>query len=345
MFVALAVSALLLAPPPPPPTFGGGNSSAMPPPVVLAGARSVAVRNATGGLQRFTTIPRTSAFATHAGGPRATCTFTADRDGFLLSNGTTVDRGTVVTGNYLFIEGINVQLDIPPENLPADVTGIGTLGPLETAVRTFTVFCDGTYYDINQSGIIQVPYLDPLLNPLTQLDELRNNLQLDRPIVYTNPVVDTYGGLVTRYPTWLAIETDAWRTQRSSPVNYRGATLVLIAQPRELDFTVDFTPNPDKPSPAYRGTISCIPNPGIGPDGARGMLPPLPELPDQTEPGPNGPCMWTPPGPGTVTITAQITYTITFWVSGYTMADDDYLWTSTPTPYPTGELNAVNTKP
>jgi hypothetical protein len=55
--------------------------------------------------------------------------------------------------------------------------------------------------------------------------------------------------------------------------------------------------------------------------------------------------MWTPPGPGTVTITARITYSITFWASGYTEPDDDYTWESQPTTYTTGELIAVNTDP
>jgi hypothetical protein len=55
--------------------------------------------------------------------------------------------------------------------------------------------------------------------------------------------------------------------------------------------------------------------------------------------------MWTPPGPGLVTITARVTYTITFWADRYTQPDDDYTWTSLPTTFVTGELTAVNTKP
>src|SRR5687768_7938105 len=117
----------------------------------------------------------------------------------------------------------------------------------------------------------------------------------------------------------------------------------LFAEPRELDFIVDFTPNPAKPSPAYRGIVGCIPAVAADHDGA--ALPSLPELPDQAEPGPNGPCMWTPPGPGTVTITGRITYTVTFWANGYTQPEDDYVWESEPTTYETGELIAVNTNP
>ena len=172
-------------------------------------------------------------------------------------------------------------------------------GPLETGVRTFTVFCDRAFYEVNRITIVQVPLVDPLFAVRSQLDSLRNALQLDRPIVFENPVVDTYGGLITRYPTWLAIEPGAWRTQRGNSIVYRGATLLLIAQPREMDFVVEFTPNPDKPSAPFRGIVSCVP--GESTDAGGGALPAFPVLPDQTEPGVNGACTWTPPGPGEVT--------------------------------------------
>ena len=205
------------------------------------------------------------------------------------------------------------------------------------------MFCAGAAHDLSSRNFIVVPLLDPFLDPHPRLDNLRSTLQLDRPTVFTNPIVDTYGGLVTRYPTWLAITPDAWVTQQSPAQVYRGTTLLLIAQPRELEFDVVFTPNPDKPSPAYRGMIPCVPGQDATVGG--GALPALPVLPDQTDPGANGDCMWTPPGPGSVTITARITYTITFWADGYTEPDDDYTWTSTPTTFVTGELTAVNTKP
>lgn len=321
----------------------GGDSSAPPPAVVLQNARSVTTRNSTGGIQRLTTIPTTSAFAQHAGGPRATCQLTADRDDFTLSNGDQVPKGTVVTSNYLFVEGIAAPFDIPPSVLPDDVLGLPTKGPLEAGTRTFSVFCDRTFYNINFRGFIEVPLLDPLFAPRTQLEQLRNDLQLLRPTIFTNPIVDEFGGLVTRYPTWLAINPDAWRTQTSTPRTYRGATLFLTAQPRQLDFIIEFTPNPDKPSTPFRGIIGCIPGEAAVDDG--NALPAFPLLPDQTEPGVNGSCMWTPPGPGTVTITARVTYDITFYVNGYTEPDNDYTWTSEPTTFDTGELIAVNTTP
>ena len=336
MLLAVAI-VLALAPPVAPPTPGAGPGAG-PPPSQVVGGRSVTVRDATGGLQLITTIPSSSAFATHDDG--ATCSFTTERDGTQLSNGTTVPAGTVVTSNYQFFEGWLIPLDIPPAVLPDDILGVATLGTLDQLLRTFTVFCDNAN---NPRGIIQVPARDPTLDPTVMLTTLRNMLQLQRPTIYTNPVVDRFGGLVVRYPAWLAINDGAWRTQRTSTIIYRGATLLLVAEPRELDFTIEFEPDRSQPSEPFTGDINCIPN--VNDTAARGVIPELPELPDQTEPGPNGPCMWTPPGPGTLTITARITYTITFWANGYTQPDTDYTFASTPTSYRTDTLHAVNTKP
>ena len=352
MHVGLLLAVLLLVPPvatPPSQGNGAGGSAGAPIPsaaVAVVGGRSVSVRGESGGLSRLTYIPSASRFAQYRGGVRQTCSITADRDGFVLSNGDVVDRGTVVTSHYVFVEGIAIPFDLPPAVLPDDVVHVGSRGSLVDAMRTFTVFCDGAYYDINQRGLIEVPFLDVFFTPLARLDQLRNDLQLDRPVVFENPVVGRFGGLVTRYPVWLAIGDEVWRQEVSNPQEYRGATLELITVPRELEFDVEFVPNPAKPSPAFSGVVSCVPGTGIGmARGVGGVVPALPVLPEQATPGVNGPCMWTPPGPGRVTFTARITYTVTFRVDGYTMPDDDYVWESVPTEFVTGELIAVNTKP
>lgn len=324
------------------PTAIEGDKPSPPPPVALQGARSVSIRDTNGGLQRYTAIPSNSVFVTYRSGPADTCSFTASSDDFLLSSGERVPQGTVVTSNYLFVESIAVPFDLAPAILPNDALGLPSNGPISSGTRTFSVFCDRTYYHVNFIAIISVPFTDTLFDPRSQVDRLYQNLRLQRPTVFTNPVVDTYGGLITRYPAWLAIRPDAWRTQQTTPLGYRGLTLLLIAQPRRLDFVVTFTPNPAKPSPPFRGIISCIPSVAAT---ANQSLPAFPTLADQAEPGPNGPCQWTPPGPGTVTITAQITYAITFWASGYTESEPDYTWTSNPTTYLTGDLTAVNTDP
>jgi hypothetical protein len=248
-----------------------------------------------------------------------------------------------VTSNYLFIETLAIPFDLPPAEVPADLLGLPGKGPIANARRTFSVFCDRTYYDVNFVALISVPFTDALFTPFDMRDHLYQQLHLQRPVVFTNPVVDTFGGLVTRYPSWLAIEPDAWRTQQSAPITYRGLVLLLIAQPKALDFIVEFTPDPDKPSPPFRGIIGCVPAVAATGDGA--ALPALPALPDQAEPGPGGPCIWTPPGPGTVSVTARITFGITFWASGYTQAEPDYTWMSEPATFVTGDLTAVNTDP
>ena len=72
-------------------------------------------------------------------------------------------------------------------------------------------------------------------------------------------------------------------------------------------------------------------------------FPALPLLPEQAEPGVNGACTWTSPGPGTVTIQARNTNTVTLWVSGYTEPMPDYTWLGPPATFRVGELSAVNT--
>jgi hypothetical protein len=346
----LLVLASTLVPVPTAPVFGGsGSSDQRPPPVVLQGGRSVTTQSTSGQVQRFTDIPSTSEFGRYSASGARTCSFTAENDDTRLSNGDRVPIGTVVTSNYLFVEeprpaAVDEPTPITRFDLAAIKALIPSLGPLDIASRRFAVWCDSSRYTANFVSVIDVPAIDVTLDPWPRLDHLLNTLQLERPTIFTNPVVDTYGGLVTRYSAWLAIAPDAWRTQQSPSENYRGTTILLIAQPRELDFIVDFVPNPDKPSPAYRGTIACVDaTTELSSDGT--AFPSLPVLPDQTVPGPNGPCMWTPPGPGRVTITARITYTIQFWADGYTEVQDDYTWTSVATTFDTGELIAVNTKP
>jgi hypothetical protein len=306
----------------------------------VTGFRTVTLRNSSGQFTTIYQIPSNSAFATYEG-RAAKCTFTVRPENTTLSDGQQVEPGTVVTSNYVFDERPPAH-PTPPSAEDLGTDAPSSKGPLDEATRTFSVYCD----EIEESNflrVIQVAFKDPVTNPSSGFDELRDDLQIDRPVVFTNPVVGRFGGLVTRYPSWLAIHPSAWRTYVSPGVEIKRAMVHLIAQPRELDFIVDFVPNPEKPSPASRAIVPCIPAVPATDDG--NALPALPELPEMAEPGTNGPCMWTPPGPGTVTITARVTYSITFWVNGYTEPDDDYVWESEPTAFTTGELIAVNTDP
>ena len=335
-FVFFAVSSVLVGPAS---AVGGVDEepTAPPPPIFVPGARSVETRNANGGLARQTSIPADSAFATHGGGRSATCQFTADTAG-TTSDGHPYTAGqTVVSTKWLFRE---VPSSFSPEPSPGDNVLRAGIGPLDQAVRYFAVYCDTRFHLVRAS--IGVAVNDPMLNPRPAAADLYNRLQLERPAIYRNPVVDVWGGLVTRYPVWLAVQPGAWRPQNSEPAHYLGWTLLLLTEPKTLEFEVRFTPNPDKPSTPFNGVVPCIADPTTA-TADTVAFPAVPALPDQTEPGINGACTWTPPGPGQVTIQARITYTVTFWANGYTEPQPDYTWTSEPVTYTTGELAAVNT--
>lgn len=302
-------------------------------PVLVPGARVVDVRNSTGGLSRYTSIPTTSVFSTH-GGRNAWCTFTATGSGVTSAGQRYVAGQQVRSQHWMFIEGLPEVIGEPSESDPGS-----SRGPLADAVRWFTVFCDSVYHAV---AVIAVTSRDPMLDPRTQVSNLYNNLQLERPVVFRNPVVDRWGGLITRYPAWLAVGPSAWRTQRSNAATWRGWTMYLLARPVSLDFTLVFTPDRARPSAPFSGTVPCVPA-GTVPVAGRWSLPAMPALPAQSAPGVNGRCTWTPPGPGSVSLQARIAYRVTFWANGYSEALRDYVWSSAPAVYRTGELAAVNT--
>jgi hypothetical protein len=304
------------------------------PPVQVPGARVVDVRDTNGGITRFTTIPSGSLFRRH-GGTGAACTYVATSAG-TTSDGQHVERGqTVESMRWIFLEGLPESIGEPTPIDPGLLRG-----PLSTAVRWFTVFCDSTLHAV---GLIAVPARDPMLDPHRRLDSLYQALRLVRPVVYRNPVVDRWGGLITRYTTWLAVTPSAWAAQRSNAVRWRGWTMYLLAEPVALDVQVDFTPARDRPSPAFHGRVACIARGATFARDGR-SVPAMPPLPAQATPGVNGNCRWTPPGPGSVRIQARITYRVTFWANAYTESLADYVWTSTAVTFRVGELAAVNTK-
>lgn len=324
------VAALLLMPLN---TAAGGDPTEPQSPVSVVGARVVDLRDTNGGLQRYTSIPSTSVFHRH-GGSGSSCTFTSPLGGTTSDGQRYAGGQTVQSTRWLFIEGLPESFGEPTPKDPSVVKG-----PLSAAVRYFTVFCDTTNHFVT---ILAVTARDSMFDPHRRLDQLYNGLQLVRPTVYRNPVVDKWGGLITRYQAWLAVAPAAWRSQRSNVVNWRGWTMYLLAQPVAMDFTVDFRPDPAQPSPAFKGVVGCVAR-GTTPVASAVALPAMPALPVQSAPGVNGSCRWTPPGPGSVVVQARITYRVTFWVSGYTEALPDYVWTSLPATFRTGELSAVNT--
>lgn len=300
------------------------------PPLYVDGARVVDIRDTDGGMTRYYSIPSNSVFRTEGDG--AACSFIASGSG-TTSTGERYSAGQrVYSERWLFIEGTVPSFGEPSPEDP------GSSGPLADAVRHFVVFCDTVYHFL---GAIDVGSGDPMIDPRSQLDEMRQALRLVRPVVYENPVVARWGGLVTRYPAWLAVLPPAWAAQRSSVLEWRGWTMYLLARPVSLDAGVTFRPDPDRPSAPFAGIVPCLDRGDVPVlDGV--SVPAMPALPELTRPGVNGPCTFTPPGPGTVTVQARITYEVTFWANSYTEAQPDYLFTSLPATFASGELAAVN---
>jgi hypothetical protein len=321
------------------------------PPVVplLPVGRSVELRNETGGLSMFTSIPSGSAFATYGEGPERTCSYPgfADPDGAgpaPASDGPHLSKafafyettGSVVTSvlasDWEALRSFSGSADI--------AEAVARFGPVSGLMRRFNVYCvqgSGAWFALNT---ILVGPTDPILDPHKRLTNLYNDLQLEALSVYRNPAVAHWGGLVVRSPAWLAVDAAGWQVQKSNPQYYRGWELVLIAYPKTLTFNVNFVPDPERPTPAWSGTVPCVAageNPKVS-----GVVPAVPvNLADFAEPG-AGTCMWTPPGPGKVTVTATVTFGVTFWVSGAGEPQPDYVWKSPATEFKVGELVVVN---
>jgi hypothetical protein len=296
-----------------------------------SGASSVTYYDHNGGLHATTKIPGGSVMKRGGGGDR--CEFVANVAGVTYDKTPYNPGDTVHSTRWVFSE----EVAIPSGEAPGPgAIVIDTTGPLPR--RLVGIACDTNHY----LGTTWVEMNDPFWNPRPTAQQLRNDIQLVAPTVYTNPVVDRWGGLITRYPAWLAIHPAAWQTQQTPAATYRGWTMHLYTTPATLEFLVNFTPDPDKPSPKFAGTVACITDADT-PVADGEALPAMPALPEQTTPGVNGPCMWTPPGPGTVTIQARIRYDVTLWVNGYQEPQPTYTYTGPVTAFDTGELTAVNT--
>lgn len=303
----------------------------------VSGARTVSYYNETGGLQTTTSIAAGSAMKSF-GGSNSPCEFTAAVAG-TTSDHQPYDAGQVVSSTrWVFSEDVQIPTFDSPG--PSGHVTVGA-GPLAEAKRLFAVSCDTTSHFVE---LLWVSAYDPFFDPRPAGRDLVNDLQLIQPTIYQNPVVGFWGGLITRYPSWLAIAPAAWQPQQSSVRYVRGWTVYLYTQPRSLEFDVSFVPNPEKPSPAFHGIVQCVADGAAATFAANAVsFPAMPQLAEEAEPGVNGACTWTPPGPGTVTIQARITNTVMLWVSGYTEPMPDYTWVGPSTTFRVGELSAVNT--
>ena len=209
LHIAAALCAVSLQPAP----VAAGGDQGPPGDIFVTGSRVVDLRNTSGYLARYTTIPTTSYFA-KTGGLGQPCTFQADSNG-VTSDGQHYTIGQTVTSTRWIFE-------------ESDIVSFGDYwtfdpqvyhGPLKDAYRTFMVFCDNRN-EFMRYALVYAP--DSMINPHTRLTDLYNGLQLEQPTVWRNPVVDRWGGLITRYPAWLAINDGAWRPQPSNSQRWRG---------------------------------------------------------------------------------------------------------------------------
>jgi hypothetical protein len=331
-----------------------GDADAKPVPVgPIPGAREVHTRDAHGRLDVFTSIPDGSKFGSEGGAGRPCGAWIPDSGPAAVPG----ESSYVDSMNWIFIEGQAFAssasypiFDSKDRTLPGPVLGAGSP---TSAARTFSVFCQNLEAR-NFRGAITVTGTDPSLDPRPRAAELRNGVRLERPVVVPDPTVASFGRLVTRHPSWLAILPSSWGMRASAVEYWRGWELQLILRPIGLEFTAVQRP-PDGKSPGvdagvrapFTVSIPCVgggPNPVWGTDRFPERPPSLPNFSAPgigTEIGLGG-CVWTPEFLGTVSLTARVTYEVTFWMSGYTERLADYVWDSVPVDFAVGGLSVVN---
>jgi hypothetical protein len=235
-------------------------------------------------------------------------------------------------------------------------TFLANYTPLDEINRRFRVGCQppgsGTVlFSAPYGGFVDVGPWDPVFGLQAQVAVMRDQLQVVEPSMVAPAEVAEWGGLVVRYPAWLAVDSAAWQVQSSPSVSYRGWSLQLVVAPRSLDFSLDFEPNTtarrEDGTQSWQGVVGCI---GTATDRqlvAGGSQ--TPQRPDDEDLewseqlGVIDACAWVPPGSGHVTIQPTIAYDVILLANGSTDAMPTYYYTGPAVTYRTGELIAVNT--
>jgi hypothetical protein len=317
--------------------------------------RMVETRNASGRIDLITTIVESSMFASH-GGRAAPCGTerTTTKDPVTNEDIATAEPSF----KWRFVEGQAAEvLAMPTFNSNTTVAvlpPVPSAGRIEDWMREFAVFCE-------ENGVrrflrsILVPALDPTLDPRQRVTILWNSVQLTRPVVVPDDTVNTFGILVTRHPSWFAIEPPAWGMRTSNIEEWHGQTLQLALRPIALTFAGTqrppigkrpwFDPGVHEP---FTITVPCVGASGFEPAVGATRFPERPrDLAAFSEPGIGtdiglGGCVWTPAYLGIVTVTARITYEVTLISSGRTTRLADYTWESLPVEYTVDGLSNVN---
>jgi hypothetical protein len=293
------------------------------------------------------TIPSGSFFAGDSGGGSVPC-----EEPTLAPDGTVLDAGRP---EWLYVAGLLAEFPgrfspTPDWDLDRMRSALDGLPHLASGTVTFTLFCDGPERTAEYRRIVTVPVTDPVLDPRSRVEELRNRTTLRRPIVWRERVVDEWGGLVTRSPAWLALEPASWQPVVSNVETWRMWTLRLVLVPKSLTFTIAYTPAPDgrAVTSPFRLSVPCVTTPTTHSTGAA-QVPArpvaFPTFSASTGWRPElGPCAFVPGHRGTLTVTPVVTYETTFVANEYREPLPDFVWEGAPTAFRVGELHAVNTR-
>lgn len=252
--------------------------------------------------------------------------------------------GTWTPENQGTIDAADEQLN----NGPVDMNAPNRFGalyfaenhPLATATRRFDVRCGQPAgylggFDPGVLRFVDVPMADPFWNPLVRLGDLWGMVQLPPFRVITPLAVDTFGGLVVNMPTWLQIESSAWRPYFTAVDQYMGWQSQLGLFPNSLRFEVVGEDG---------GTVPCAPAQSTE---SAGAIPGKPDdLPRYYTLGQLGrDCTWVPQAKGSVTVRARISYNVLLTISGFSEWLSPYVWYSDPLTMTVGELHSVNVTP
>lgn len=198
--------------------------------------------------------------------------------------------------------------------------------------RVFDEFCDD-----HPVQTLAVGVFDPILDPRPRIIRIETGLQLPNFELMTVPDVAVWGGLVVNVHTAIGVRSDRWTPIESPTEDFLGWPLKVVAAPRVLSFNVGGRTLPcvDTATPPMAGSALFPPEPAGFRD--QKLDPPENPLPAQ-------PCVFTPRAPGSVNVTATVTFTIQAFYGPTVINRPDFVRTVTAN-LPVVELKVVNTKP
>lgn len=307
---------------------GGGGGTKSPPPQL--GPITVSYES-DGRRETTTTITYGSAFRNQGGSDGAPCMFNwlpRDADGNIPPD---ADFTQVPSQRWVFRETTTRDdgtVDMTDEDWDAIAAYGGSemeefvakYGPVEASQRRFDVYCAGNHGDPGEGGTVNqylgfttVNIRDPFWGYEARRDEIRNALPW--PVVRASslPAPDTFGGLPVNMPAMFQINALPWGVLQSHRESYRGYTTQIVAWSTSVDYTLVFSPD-DGPTATI--AMGCISAGEEHPD--TGGIPRRSEdIPDFAEPGQfDAPCVWIPPEPGSLSVTATVTYNVNSVVTG-----------------------------